>query len=92
MNWMRPTSNDKSIAENCTLLILAGPRLDTQREPLAWIARPAVRSVADAEPAEGRSRAAQAWHDALRVAAEQAKVEPARRPGDPRRRQRRRRR
>jgi hypothetical protein len=34
--------------------------------------------VADAEPAEGRSRAAQAWHDALRAAAEQAKVEPAR--------------
>jgi hypothetical protein len=79
MNWDSPDfPNDKSIAENCTLLILAGPRLDTQREPLAWIARPAVRSVADAEPAEGRSRAAQAWHDALRVAAEQAKVEPAR--------------
>ena len=79
MNWDAPDfPNDKSIAENCTLLILAGPRLDTQREPLAWIARPAVRSVADATPAEGRSRAAQAWHDALRVAAEQAKVEPAR--------------
>ena len=79
MNWDAPDfPNDKSIAENCTLLILAGPRLDTQREPLAWIARPAVRSVADAEPAEGRSRAAQAWHDALQAAAEQAKVEPAR--------------
>ena len=79
MNWDAPDfPNDKSIAENCTLLILAGPRLDTRREPLAWIARPAVRSVADAEPAEGRSRAAQAWHDALQAAAEQAKVEPAR--------------
>ncbi len=74
MNWDSPDF----IAENCTLLILAGPRLDTRREPLAWIARPAVRSVADAEPAEGRSRAAQAWHDALQAAAEQAKVEPAR--------------
>ena len=78
MNWDAPDfPNDKSIAENCTLLILAGLRLDTRRS-LAWIARPAVRSPADAEPAEGRSRAAQAWHDALRVAAEQAKVEPAR--------------
>jgi hypothetical protein len=44
MNWDSPDfPNDQSIAENCTLLILAGPRLDTQREPLAWIARPAVR-------------------------------------------------
>jgi hypothetical protein len=34
MNWDSPDfPNDKSIAENCTLLILAGPRLDTQREP-----------------------------------------------------------
>lgn len=79
MNWDSPDfPNDQSIAENCTLLVLAGPRLDTQREPLAWIARPAVRKVADAEPAEGRSRAAQAWHDALRVAAEQANVPPER--------------
>lgn len=79
MNWDSPDyPNDESLAENGTLLILAGPQFDTRREALAWIARPAVRSVADAEPAEGRSRAAQAWHDALRAAAEQAQVEPAR--------------
>ena len=79
MNWDSPDfPNDKSIAENCTLLILAGPRLDTQREALASIARPAVRTLQDAEPADGRSRAAQAWHDALRTAAKQANVQPAR--------------
>ena len=78
MNWDSPGyPDDESLAENGTLLILAGPQLDTHREPLAWIARPAVRSVADAEPADGRSRAAQAWHDALRAAAGQANVLPA---------------
>ena len=92
MNWDAPDfPNDKSIAENCTLLILAGPRLDTQRRPLAWIAEPAVRSVADAEPAEGRSRAAQvSWQ--RRAAGGGGAGEGgarAHRPGDPRRRQRR---
>lgn len=79
MNWDSPDyPNDESLAENGTLLILAGPQLDTQREPLAWIARPAVRAVQDAKPTEGRSRAAQAWHDTLRAAAKQAQIEPAR--------------
>lgn len=79
MNWDAPDfPNDESIAENCTLLVLAGPHLDTQREPLAWIARPAVRSLQAVEPMEHRSRAAQAWHDALRAAADQAGVAPAR--------------
>ena len=79
MNWDSPDyPDDESLAENGTLLILAGPQFDTRREALAWIARPAVRQVKDAEPADGRSRAAQTWHEALRAAAEQAQVEPAR--------------
>ena len=72
-------NDDKSIAENCTLLILAGPRLDTQRELLARIARPAVRSCPDAEPAGGPfPRRPGLATTPCGLAADQAKVEPAR--------------
>jgi hypothetical protein len=77
MNWDSPQFPDYGrMTENCTLLVLAGPTFDTQREPLAWIGRPAVRQVADAEAVEGMSRQAQAWNAALRAASEQADVKP----------------
>ncbi|MBW9335856.1 hypothetical protein FEE59_20280 [Herbaspirillum sp. RU 5E] len=64
------------ISENCTLLILAGPKFNTGREPLAWIARPAVRRVEDFATTEGESRTASAWKGAIQSAAEQAKISP----------------
>ncbi|BEV13456.1 virulence factor [Herbaspirillum sp. DW155] len=64
------------ISENCTLLILAGPKFQTGREPLAWIARPAVRNSEDFTPAEGESRTARAWKEAIQSAAEQARISP----------------
>jgi hypothetical protein len=36
MNWDSPQFPDYGrMTENCTLLVLAGPTFDTQREPLA---------------------------------------------------------
>jgi hypothetical protein len=64
------------ISENCTLLILAGPKFNTGREPLAWIARPAVRNVEDFATTEGESRTASAWKSAIQSAAEQAYISP----------------
>ena len=87
---MRRLPNDSPSPENCTLLILAA-RLDTRRSLAPG--SPARRCAPWPTPNPPREHvpcAAQAWHDALRVAAEQAKVAPrAHRPGDPRRRQRR---
>ncbi|WP_413458645.1 hypothetical protein [Herbaspirillum huttiense] len=64
------------ISENCTLLILAGPKFNTGREPLAWIARPAVRRVEDFATTEGESRTASGWKSAIQSAAEQASISP----------------
>ncbi|BEV13455.1 virulence factor [Herbaspirillum sp. DW155] len=64
------------ISENCTLLILAGPKFDTGREPLAWISRPAVRQVEDFATTDGESRIASAWKSAIQSAAEQASISP----------------
>ncbi|ADJ63181.1 hypothetical protein G5B88_08355 [Herbaspirillum seropedicae] len=78
MNWDSPQFPDYGLmTENCTLLVLAGPHFDTQREPLAWIARPAVRQLADGEVPEGMSRRGHAWNAAIRSAADQAEVKPA---------------
>jgi hypothetical protein len=72
MNWDSPEfPNDSSMAENCTLLILAGPAFNTEREPLAWIGRPAVREVKDFETQGTQTRASQAWQAAFVAAAEQ---------------------
>jgi len=77
MNMDAPDFPDYGrISENCTLLILAGPKFKTGREPLAWIARPAVRNAADFTLAEGESRTARAWKEAIHSAAEQAKISP----------------
>ena len=73
MNWDSPDyPSDSSLAENCTLLILAGPQMNTQREPLAWIGRPAVTHTKDFETKEGASKTYQAWEAALKQAAKQA--------------------
>lgn len=78
MNWDSPQyPNDESLAENCTLLILAGPQMNTEREPLAWIARPAVTHAKDYETKEGASKAYQAWEAALRQSAKQADAKVA---------------
>ncbi|WP_374266449.1 hypothetical protein [Zoogloea sp.] len=78
MNWDSPDfPRDDSLAENGVLLVLAGPRFDTGREPLAWIGRPAVRSAADFETRDGQSRVTQAWRAALGAASDNAGVSPA---------------
>ena len=78
MNWDSPDfPRDDSLAENGVLLVLAGPRFDTEREPLAWIGRPAVRSAQDFETRDGQSRVAQAWRAALGAASDNAGVAPA---------------
>jgi len=73
MSWDSPQfPNSESLSENCTLLILAGPNMNTDREPLAWIARPAMTHAKDFETKEGASKAYQAWEAAVRQSAKQA--------------------
>lgn len=75
MSWDAPQfPNDESLSENGTLLILAGPNMNTDREPLAWIARPAMTHAKDFETKEGASKAYQAWEAALRQSAKQADI------------------
>ena len=64
------------MSENCTLLILAGPKFNTGREPLAWIARPAVRSVDEFALSEGGGRIARVWKNAIQAAADHAGISP----------------
>ena len=73
MNWDAPDFPlDEQMTENCVLLVLAGPKFDTQREPLAWVGRPAVRAAEDFELRPGEPRAVQAWRAALAAAATNA--------------------
>lgn len=67
----------KRMSENSTLLVLAGPTYNTEREPLAWISRPSVQETKEFEQRDGQSRAAQAWQSAIRKASEQATTEPS---------------
>jgi len=77
MGWDVPDfPKDEQMSENSTLLILAGPTYNTEREPLAWIGRPAVREAKAFESQEGQSRIAQAWQAAIRGASEQAATTP----------------
>jgi hypothetical protein len=76
MNWDAPEHpDDESLAENCVLLVLAGPAYESGREPLARIGRPAVSEAQHFEADPHASRAAQAWQAALGAAATQADVE-----------------
>ena len=73
MNWDAPDfPKDEQMSENCTLLVLAGPNYDTQREPLAWIGRPAQTHAKDFETKPASSKIHQAWEAALTQAATQA--------------------
>jgi hypothetical protein len=75
LNWDSPQyPNDESLSENCTLLVLAGPKMETKREPLAWIARPAFTKAQDFEPKEAASKVSQAWSTALKQAATNAQI------------------
>lgn len=77
-SWDSPDfPKDEQMSENSTLLILAGPTYNTEREPLAWISRPAVQEAKEFEQRDGQSRIAQAWQSAIRKATEQASIEPA---------------
>lgn len=67
----------KQMSENSTLLVLAGPTFNTEREPLAWIGRPAVQEAKEFELRDGQSRSEQAWQTAIRKASDQANTEPA---------------
>jgi hypothetical protein len=76
-SWDSPDfPKDEQMSENSTLLILAGPTYNTEREPLAWISRPFVQEASTFEPRDGQSRAAQAWQAAVRKASEQATIDP----------------
>jgi len=74
MNWDAPSfpPKDSQINENLVLLILAGPELNTEREPLAWIGRAATQNVDDFEAKQGTTRAAQAWQASIEAAAHNA--------------------
>jgi hypothetical protein len=74
MNWDAPNfPKDNQINENMVLLILAGPKFDTERDPLAWIGYPATASAADFALEKGQpSRAVQAWKATLAAAAHNA--------------------
>ncbi|PKO80756.1 MAG: hypothetical protein CVU19_10665 [Betaproteobacteria bacterium HGW-Betaproteobacteria-13] len=73
MNWDAPEFPlDERMSENFALLILAGPNFDTEREPLAWIGRPAIRNVKDFEVQSGQPRLVQAWRAAVDEAASNA--------------------
>lgn len=73
LSWDVPDyPKDEQMSENSTLLILAGPTYNTEREPLAWIGRPAVQEAKAFDTQQGQSRIAQAWQAAIRNASEQA--------------------
>ncbi|HVW53855.1 MAG TPA: virulence factor [Trinickia sp.] len=76
MNWDAPSfpPNDAQINENMTLLILAGPQMKTERDPLAWISRVATANVGDFEAKVGTSRRVQAWRAAIDAAAVNANI------------------
>jgi len=76
MNWDAPSfpPDDEQMNENMTLLILAGPRMKTERDPLAWISRVATANVSDFEPTVGTSRKVQAWKAAIDAAALNANI------------------
>jgi hypothetical protein len=77
MNWDAPEyPDDESLAENCVLLVLAGPAYESGREPLARIGRPAVSEAQHFKADPHASRAAQAWQAALGAATTAAGVEP----------------
>ena len=76
MNWDAPSfpPKDEQMNENMVLLILAGPQMETGRDPLAWISRPATADVSTFESKPGTARATQAWKSAIDTAATNAGI------------------
>ena len=76
MNWDAPSfpPKDEQMNENMVLLVLAGPQMDTGRDPLAWIGRAATADVSTFESKPGTARATQAWKSAIDTAAINAGV------------------
>ena len=76
MNWDAPSfpPKDMQMNENMALLILAGPQMDTGRDPLAWIGRAATANVDDFEAKAGTTRMTQAWKAAIDTAAQNAGI------------------
>lgn len=74
INWDAPSYPPKfrQINENLVLLILAGPEMKTEREPLAWIGRAATGNVKDFDAKAGTTRAVQAWRSTIEAAAQNA--------------------
>ncbi|MGG1949287.1 virulence factor [Trinickia sp. NRRL B-1857] len=74
MNWDAPSfpPKDMQMNENMVLLILAGPQMDTGRDPLAWIGRAATTNTDDFEVKAGTTRITQAWKAAIDTAAHNA--------------------
>tara|TARA_R110001583_G_C5670685_1_gene410965 strand:+ start:13113 stop:14525 length:1413 start_codon:yes stop_codon:yes gene_type:complete len=73
MTWDAPEHpRDERMSENFVILILAGPNYDTEREPLAWIGRPATRNAKDFEIQSGQPRLVQAWRAVMEAAASNA--------------------
>lgn len=76
MNWDAPSfpPKDSQMNENMVLLVLAGPDLNTEREPLAWIGRAATGNTEDFEKKAGTTRAVQAWKATIEQATHYAGV------------------
>lgn len=74
MNWDAPSYPPKfrQINENLAMLILAGPEMKTEREPLAWIGRAAASNMKDFEAKAGTTRSVQAWKATIEAAAHNA--------------------
>ncbi|WP_244114686.1 virulence factor [Burkholderia cepacia] len=76
LNWDAPSfpPNDEQMNENLVMLILTGPEFKTQREPLAWIGRPATGDTKAFEAKVREPRAVQAWKVTIEQAAKNAEI------------------
>ncbi|KWK20729.1 virulence factor [Burkholderia stagnalis] len=76
MNWDAPSfpPKDAQINENMVVLFLAGPKFNTEREPLAWIGKSATSDTREFEAKAGTSRAVQAWKAAIEKASHNANI------------------
>ncbi|KVR05369.1 virulence factor [Burkholderia ubonensis] len=76
MNWDAPSfpPKDEQMNENLVLLILTGPDFKTEREPLAWIGRPATGDTQAFEAKVREPRVVQAWKATIEQAAKNAGV------------------
>ncbi|KVN00204.1 hypothetical protein [Burkholderia stagnalis] len=76
MNWDAPSfpPKDAQINENLVVLFLAGPNLDTEREPLAWIGKSATSDTREFDAEVATTRSVQAWKAAIEKASRNANI------------------